>query len=468
MNYVDFVATKAPRVHEVGFTAGKLNKHLFDWQAQLVRWALRLGRAALFADCGLGKTLMQLEWANRVAKHSNGRVLVLAPLAVAGQTVREAERFGIPSVKYARNQDEADSRIVITNYERLDGFRADAFEGVVLDESSILKSYMGKTKQAIVNAFAGTRFRLACTATPSPNDVMELGNHCEFLGVMSSHEMLTRWFINDTMTAGKYRLKGHAEEDFWRWVTSWAACLSGPQDLLDAAGKPFSDEAFRLPELRLVEHLVEVDQPEPEEGQLINVLVLTATTLHREMRRTSNQRAACAAELVNAEPNEPWVVWCHTDYEADALRAVLPGAVEVRGSQSAEEKERRLSAFSEGKTQVLITKPSLAGFGLNWQHCARMAFVGLSYSFESFYQALRRSYRFGQQREVVAHVICARTEMGVRETLERKREAHRRLQGRMAEIQKQTRQEEAKAAELAPVGVATMRLPAWLTKGANQ
>jgi superfamily II DNA or RNA helicase len=466
--YADFLVGKAPVPHPVGFTAGPVNPLLFAWQAQLVRWALRLGRAALFADCGLGKTAMQLEWARQVWEHTGRQVLILAPLAVTAQTLREAERFGVDSVVYARSQNEATGHIVVTNYERLEAFAPSAFAGVVLDESSILKSFMGKTKRALVDAFADTRFKLACTATPSPNDVMELGNHCEFLGVMDSHEMLARWFINDTMTAGKYRLKAHAEDDFWRWVVSWASCLSGPQDLLSEDGVAYDGIGYRLPSLEVVEHIVDGPTPSPENGELVHAPVLTATTLHAEMRRTTEERAARAAELATAEPAEPWVIWCNTDYEADALARLIPEAVEVRGSHRAEVKEQRLREFSEGRCRVLITKPSIAGFGLNWQHCARMAFVGLSYSYEAFYQALRRSFRFGQQRKVHAHVICAKTESGVRATIARKQEEHRRLQSRMVAVQQQLRQEDAIGKPLPSVEPHTipMELPAWLRRSA--
>ena len=463
--YSDFLVAKEPTVQPRGFEARLLNRHLFGWQAQLVRWALRLGSAALFEDCGLGKTLQQLAWADAVVRHTKGSVLILTPLAVAAQTIREAERFNVDGVCYARNRAEASGRIVVTNYERLDEFQPSDYAGVVLDESSILKSFMGKTKRALVEAFRDTPFRLACTATPSPNDVMELGNHCEFLGVMDSHEMLARWFINDTMAAGKYRLKAHAEADFWRWVVSWASCIATPSDLLDEDGLPHDAAGYDLPGLEVIEHIVDGPAPESMGDDLVHAPVLTATTLHREMRRTVVERAARAAELARAEPGEPWVMWCNTDYEADALMAALPGAVEVRGSHRAEVKIDRLRAFSEGNVGVLITKPSIAGFGLNWQHAARMAFVGLSYSYEQFYQALRREYRFGQERTVHAHVICARTESGVRSTIARKQEEHRRLQSRMVEMQRHVRQVDARGAARVALdpGNHDVELPSWLT-----
>jgi hypothetical protein len=440
--YEEFLTAKTPSARPIGFEAPSLNRELKDWQAQLVRWALKLGRAAFFADCGLGKTFMQLEWASHVADHEYEPVLILCPLAVAAQTVREAARFGIHGVRYCRSQEEVmgDTRIIVTNYERFEKFDTD-IAGVVLDESSILKSFMGKTKRALVETFRDTKFKLACTATPSPNDVMELGNHCEFLSVMDSHEMLARFFINDSMNMGSYRLKAHAEPDFWRWVCSWAACLSTPADLLDANGEPYSSEGYVLPQLQLHEHVIDGPDAPPDEGELVHLPTLTATTMHAEMRRTASARAAKAAEVVSIEPGESWVIWCNTDYEADELIKVLPNAVEVRGGMSAETKEDRLRAFSDGEEPQLIVKPKIASFGLNWQHCARHAYVGLSYSYEQLYQSLRRSYRFGQKREVHAHIIGAKSEAGIRQSIARKQEEHRRLQSRMVQVQREIQQE---------------------------
>lgn len=443
MTYLDFLEAKTPAVKASGFEPkGALNRQLFPWQDQLVRWSLRLGRAAIFADCGLGKTFEQLVWAEQVAKQA-GKVLVLSPLAVTAQTVAEATKFGIRGVKYAPEQNKIGSaRIVVTNYDRLDRFDPASFAGVVLDESSILKSFMGKTKRALVDAFRATPFKLACTATPSPNDVMELGNHCEFLGVMDSHEMLARFFINDTMAMGEYRLKAHAEADFWRWVCSWAACLSTPADLLDEKGNPYSSKGYDLPQLQLHEHVVEGPDALPDEGELVHVANLNATTMHAEMRRTAQARAAKVAELVKAERKLSWVIWCNTDYEADELISVLPDAIEVRGNMTAEIKEARLRAFSDGEEPQIIVKPKIAAWGLNWQHCARHAFVGLSYSYEQLYQALRRSYRFGQTRTVHAHIIGAKSEAGIRATIARKQEEHRRLQSRMVSVQRELQQEQ--------------------------
>lgn len=433
IGYLDFLERKVVTAPDAGLAPEEipaLNPALSAWQADVVRWALRRGRAALFEDTGLGKTFQQLEWARIVAETQGGAVLILTPLAVAAQTVREGAKFGI-AVTHARAQADVRPGVNVANYERLHLFTPAAFVGVVLDESSILKSYMGKTKRAIVDAFAGMRFKLACTATPAPNDHTELGNHAEFLDVMRSTEMLSRWFINNPAEAGDYRLKRHAAADFWRWVSAWAVCISLPSDLRDAEGRPYSDAGYVLPPLDLREHIVGVDHSLAAPGELFRDSVLSAATLHKEMRLTASDRAARVAELVAADPEETWLLWCNTNYEADALRALLPEAVEVRGSDRPDEKERKLEAFGVGETRVLITKPSIAGFGLNFQHCARMAFVGLSYSYEQLYQALRRSYRFGQTRPVVAHLVIAETEVGVMSAIRQKQEDHQVMQRAM-------------------------------------
>ena len=429
MKYEDFLATKTKSFEPIGLTGNvEINEQLFPFQRDIVRWALRRGRAAIFADCGLGKTPMQLEW----AKHIPGDVLILATLAVAAQTVREGAKFGVP-ISYARNAGEIKERITITNYEMLDRFDVKRFAGVVLDESSILKSYMGKTKRALLDAFADTPYRLACTATPAPNDHMELGNHAEFLGIMRSNEMLSRWFINDSMHAGVYRVKGHGAGDFWRWVSSWAIALGKPSDVGD-----FDDAGYILPELRMIVH--EVASPPPE-GYLFHVgTTLSATEIHKAKRASALDRARVAAEFANAS-DEQCLIWCDANYEADEIEKLVPGCVEVRGSDSPEKKEAALMGFAAGKIRVLLTKPSIAGFGMNFQQCHKVAFVGLSYSFESLYQALRRVYRFGQASAVDALIVEAESESGIRSTVERKRLDHERMQNEMiagmVEFQKQ-------------------------------
>lgn len=430
-DYQLFLQGKRLTTAPAGFVVepSAIHPRLFDWQRDIVRWSLLQGRAALFEECGLGKTLQQLEWARHVAAHTGGRVLILAPLAVAHQTIAEARTIGL-DVAYVRSQEQSEAAgpVVITNYDMLKAFDPGAFAGVVLDESSILKAFSGTTKKRLVEAFANTPYRLAATATPSPNDVAEIGNHAEFLGVMQSHEMLARWFINDQGKAGSYRLKGHARADFWRWVTSWAVCISRPSDL----GAWYDDAGFVLPSLELVDHCVDVDYARAQErGRLFTDDTASATAIWAEKRATLAERCALAAQLVDQESSEAWIVWCDTNAEADALKALLPGAVEVRGDMTPAEKERKLNAFSDGEARVIITKADIAGFGLNWQHCGRQVFAGFTYSFEKIYQALRRSLRYGRQGPVVAHLIYAESEGNVLATLRAKQELHTAMQEEM-------------------------------------
>lgn len=433
-DYQEFLRSKQRTVVPAGFEVSEsaINPKLFKFQNAIVRWALRLGKAALFEECGLGKTFQQLEWARLVAAHTGGRVLILAPLAVAHQTIAEGTKLGIP-VQYARDASEmGDTAIVITNYERLSKFDASQFAGVVLDESSILKSFMGKTKRAIVDAFQNTPYKLACTATPAPNDHLELGNHAEFLDVMPSNEMISRWFINDSMSFGNYRLKNHARADFWRWLTSWAVCISRPGDL----GAEYDLPEFELPALNIHEYRLAASAATIErawsEGRLFADDSASSTGLHKVKRESLTDRVAEAVKIVAAAGrNEPFILWCDTDYEADALIAAFPEAVEVRGSQSVEVKEERLDMFSDGRARIIITKPDIAGFGLNWQHCPNQVFVGVSYSFEKTYQALRRSYRFGQKQPVNAHLIYAETEGNVVTVLREKQAQFTEMQQEM-------------------------------------
>lgn len=437
-----------------------LSPALMDHQRHAVEFALRAGCAALFLDTGLGKTLCALEWGRVVVEHTGLPVLMLAPLAVAAQHEREAVKFGIDA-KAVREPDEIDgARVYITNYDRLAKFDADAFAGVILDESSIIKSFHGATTKALIAAFKRTPFRLCCTATPAPNDHAELGQHAEFLGVMSQSQMLTRWFIHDSADTGTWRMKGHAVQDFWNWVASWARCVSKPSDL------GFSDEGYILPALNLKRHIVEADRSldagAEKDGQarLFRMPDTSATSIHREKRMTTQARAEVIAALVAAEPDESWVVWCDTDYEADALADLIPGAVEVRGSMSAEVKESNLTAFSTGQARVIITKPSIAGFGLNWQHAARMAFVGLSFSYESFYQAVRRCWRFGQKRQVDVHVACADTEESIWQIVSRKAGDHDAMKTEMTAAM-------ARAARIVPEQAPyqpakPLALPSWI------
>jgi len=407
MEYDEFIASKAVSDVATGFkVVPKISSSLFPFQRDIVSWALTRGRAAIFADCGLGKTPMQLEW----ARHVPGDVLILAPLAVAAQTAREGKKFGIP-VNRCQSQADVKPGINIANYERLEAFDASKFTGVVLDESSILKSYDGKTRTLIIEAFSRIPFRLAATATPSPNDYMELGNHAEFLGVMAREEMLAMYFVHDGAETQKWRIKGHAQADFWQWVCSWAVMIRKPSDL------GYDDGKFQLPALEMKEHIVRATQA--ADGDLF---AMPAATLHERIgarRATIDDRANKAAEMVNAS-KEPWIVWCNLNGESERLVKLIPDAVEVRGSNTPEQKEAAMMGFSGGTIRVLVTKPSIAGFGMNWQHCNNIAFVGLTDSYEEFYQAVRRCWRFGQQKPVAAHLIVADIEGAVLLNIKRK------------------------------------------------
>ena len=425
MNYQEFISTKHIRALRHGFdvTDTEINQSLFDWQRVIVRWALRVGRAALFEDCGLGKTLQQLEWASQVCRHTGGNVLLLCPLAVQWQTIREAEKFAIATpCKVCEMQAEVSDGITITNYEKLHHFEATKFVGVVLDESSVLKSYTGKTKQELVKRFSETQYRLACTATPAPNDRMELGNHAEFLGVMPSNEMLARWFVNAGDKVGAYRLRKHGEEVFWRWVASWAVCISSPSDI------GFDGRRYELPPLRMQEHVV--DCPVPAGFLFQPTDLISATNVHREKRAALDERAEKVAALVNGD-SDFWAVWCDTDYEADALLKRIPDACEVRGSQSNQQKEIRLRDFTDGRIRVIITKAEIGGFGMNWQHCHKTTWFA-GYSYERWYQAIRRLWRFGQTQPVEAHVVRTDREESIVETVRRKQEQHQEMQREMA------------------------------------
>ena len=425
MDYDTFLKSKYVTDKSTGFCPGPLNPMLFDFQAAIVRWACKRGRAAIFADCGLGKTPIQLEW----AKQAPCNVLILAPLAVTGQTLREAKKFGISDISHVRSGEEVKSRITITNYEALHKFDLTKFEAIVLDESSILKSYMGKTKMLLLDAFKDYPYRLCCTATPAPNDHMELGNHSAFLGVMPSNEMISRWFINDSMHAGNYRLKDHGRRDYWRWVSSWAVSLRKPSDMGN-----YPDDAFILPELKITTKTVDAVPPD---GYLFNVgSTLSATEIHQVKRKSAKDRAQAAAAFASASDAQ-CLIWCDTNYEADEVMRCLPDAIDVRGDHPETQKERSLLGFASGEFKVLVTKPSIAGFGMNFQQCHRVVFIGLSYSFESLYQALRRVYRFGQSQAVEAVIIESDAETGIRAAISRKIEQHEEMQDEMCESMKE-------------------------------
>jgi superfamily II DNA or RNA helicase len=423
-DYEEFLSSKVVKHEGAGIDADVSAYDLKPFQAHITRWALSKGKAAVWADTGLGKTRIQLAFGNEAVRATGKPFLILCPLAVAAQTVIEAGEIGVSAVRAFSAEDVTEARIYVANYDRLKDFDASVFGGVALDESSILKSFMGATKQLLCELFKETPFRLALTATPAPNDHTELGNHAEFLGVMSVQAMLARWFVHDSMNTSEWRLKGHAVEEFWRWVASWAIAIRKPSDLGD------SDEGYILPPLTIERHTVETVTPD---DRLFADAALSATELHKEMRRTAAGRADKVAELVAAEPDEQWLIWCNTDYEATEIMARI-NAVEVAGPMPTKIKEDRLLGFAAGTVQVLVTKPKIAGFGMNWQSCSRMAFVGLSYSYEAMYQAIRRCYRFGQQRPVTAHIVTAESEWSVLESIERKQEQHETLVSEMVRL----------------------------------
>ena len=411
-DYASFIKNKALAQIATGFAPQKLGSHLFDFQAAIVDWACKRGRAAIFADTGLGKTAMQAEWARQVAAHTGGRVLILAPLCVAQQTVEEEAKFGT-SIKYCRKESQASGEIIITNYEMVDHFDVADYAGVVLDESSILKSHDSKTRARIISMFDKTPYRLSCTATPSPNDHMELGNQAEFLGVMTAVEMLAMFFVHDGGDTANWRLKGHGKARFWEWMSTWAVCVRNPADL------GFDGSRYILPGLQMHEHVIDVHEALP--GQLFAGIAQTLTERRDAKRQSLMDRVNIAAELVNSH-KRPAIVWCHLNDESKALTAAIPDAVEVTGSMTADEKEAAIMAFTHGEKRVIVSKPSICGFGMNWQHCSDMVFAGLDDSFASFYQAVRRCSRLGPKDVVNVHLVSSSAEGAVKANLQRKQD----------------------------------------------
>lgn len=428
MNYDEFLKSKVIVAPESGFDVepGSMNRNLFEWQRDIVRWSLKKGKAALFEDCGLGKTIQQLEFSDKVVRETGKPVLIVAPLAVADQTRREGKRFGY-QVQVCRTQRDVTNGINITNYEMLDHFDASAFGGVVLDESSILKNYSGTIRTQIIEMFRETPYKLSCTATPAPNDYMELGNQAEFLGVMTRSEMLSTFFIHDGGETSKWRLKGHAEQEFWTWLATWAVVLTSPADL----GYPA--EGYDLPEKETVEHTVKTEQ-ETLIGENVSFFTVTAKTLteRRGARRDSLEaRCQLAADLVAERPDEQWLIWCDLNDESGTLARLIAGSVEVRGSDNPDYKARMLNAFTTGEVKYLVSKPSIAGFGLNWQNCHNMIFVGLSDSYEMMYQATRRCWRFGQKEKVFVHIVTSEAEGAVKQNIDRKEQQAERMTAEM-------------------------------------
>lgn len=465
--YDDFIARKGVAAPICGLTkTPALPSVLKPFQRDLVIWALHRGRAAIFANTGLGKTIMELAWADAMAKHTGRPVPIFTPLAVAQQTVEEAAKFGIEGVGYARNAVEARGyRIPVSNYERFDKFDMGEFQAATFDESSILKSHDGKTRAALTEACQVLPYRLACTATPAPNDFVELGNHAEFLGIGTQKEMLSMFFVHDGSVRaggeegeGGWRLKGHAQRDFWAWVSSWGAFVRHPRDL------GYDEPGYDLPPLRYHQVTVPVEYA-PSEGMLFPMEARTMSERLGARRTSIPQRVEAAAEIVAREPDQHWLIWCNLNSEADAIREAVPGIVEVRGSDAPELKEKRLLGFAHGEVRKLVSKASIAGFGMNFQVCSRMIFVGLNDSFEQVFQAVRRCWRFGQAQSVDVYMIASELEGAVVANIRRKEAQHEAMGAALAEFTRDLTMaylRGSNARAKAQVFKTRMEMPAWL------
>jgi hypothetical protein len=424
-SYADFLAGKQRRHGTYGsdVSAGEVSPALHDWQREGVAWAVRKGRAAFWWSTGLGKTRAQLEWARLSTDGDRGRGLIVAPLAVCEQTVREATRIGIEAAYVRDGQSVPDAGLLVTNYEMVERFDPAMLGAVVLDEASILKQSDGKTRTRLINHFAPVRARLACTATPAPNDPEELTNQAEFLGVMPRTEMLAAYFVHDDKG---WRMKGHAAGPMYRWMTSWAMALRYPSDI------GYSDEGYILPKLNIIPEIVHVDMTAPD-GQLFRADIGGVGGRAQVRRETLAERVQRAVELVKAEPDEPWLLWTGLNDEAAGLAAALPGSVNVLGAWTPEEKAAAYLGFADGTIQYLITKPSMSAMGLNFQHCARQIFVGMNDSWEMWFQAIRRSWRYGQTREVDVHAVLSHLESQIADNVARKgRQADKLVDGMVA------------------------------------
>lgn len=420
MEYSKFIEKKQKTVTESGFQISEsdLNTFLFPFQKHIVKRGLEVGKFAIFADCGLGKTLMQLEWAQQVANKTGNPVLILAPLAVKEQTINEGRKFGIEVGNVGSK-----AAIHITNYEQLEKTNTEIYSGIVLDESSILKNFTGVYKNLIIETFQTTPYKLACTATPAPNDLNEIGNHSEFLDVMDANDMRMRWFIRDE-GMNNYRLKGHAENDFYGWISSWAAVLRNPKDI------GFPMEGYDLPALNYFEYQVKTDKK--NNGKLFNDESVNATEFNKELRLTIIPRMEYVAEIVN-NSTERFIIWVNQDVEEDKICSLIPDAVAVRGSEKPEKKAEKLLGFANNEFRVLVTKKKIAQFGLNFQNCNNQIFASLDFSFEGLYQAIRRSYRFGQKNEVNIYIVSTDTMQNVVNTIHEKQKVFNEMMCKISE-----------------------------------
>lgn len=437
ITYEELLERKKHHFKSSGFSVddSDLNKNLFDFQKSVVKWALRKGKAALFEGTGLGKTIQELSWAEQVHKITNKPVLIIAPLAVVPQTVKEAIKFGIYA-KQVFEKNQVFNGINVTNYERVEKFDTSDFIGVVLDESSILKSFISRTSQMMIETFKDTPYKLCATATPSPNDYTELGTTSEFLGVMRKDEMLSMYFINDVQGKNKpgqpkggigWRLKGHSEKEFYKWIATWGMFINHPKDL------GFDDKGYDLPGLEITPIIL---KSKADIGSLFPERAETLTE-RREARKLSlDDRVKKTIELIEEKPDDQWLIWVNYNDEGEKLRKMIPNSLEVSGSDKPEEKVERFINFSNGNLPILITKPKIAGFGMNWQNCNKMIFMGISDSFEQFYQAVRRCYRFGQKKEVKVYIVLSEKEMNVLENIQLKQYKHENMVENMRETMK--------------------------------
>ena len=460
-DYGAFLARKSQHAEDLGFDPPWIPDFLFDFQRSLVEWAVRRGRAAIFADCGLGKTPMQLVWAQNIVEHTNQPVLLATPLAVSHQIIAEAEKFGIDAVRVQDGQAPDQARIVVTNYERVDRFDPTRFAGMSCDESSILKNYDGARRAIVTEFMRRLPYRLLCSATAAPNDYIELGTSSEALGELGHADMLARFFKNDQNNSSHrtmrwnhkepgsvWRFKGHAEEPFWRWVCSWARAMRTPADL------GFDGSAFVLPPLEEVEHGVTVAKP--RDGMLFNLPAVGLHEQREERRHSIRERCEKVAALV--AHTDQSMVWCHLNDEGDLLERIIPDAVQVAGSDSDEVKEERLLAFARGEVRVLVTKPKIGAWGLNLQRCAHVTFFP-SHSYEQYYQGVRRCWRFGQTRPVRVDIVATEGERGVLANLRRKAAQADRMFSALVSHMTQAERLARTTAYIHPV-----EAPAWLSK----
>lgn len=430
MTYEEFLKTKEKRAESCGFDINRdsITPYAFDYQKDIIAWACKKGKCAILTGCGSGKTLMQLEWCKAVHKQTEKPVLIIAPLSVVRQTQGEAEKFSICHVNICRKPEDVVNGINITNYEMIEHFEPQVFSGVCLDESSILKSFTGKYQQLLTEMFCKTPYRLLCTATIAPNDYTEIGTSCEFLGIMSRAEMLATYFIHDSGDTSKWRLKKAGVNKFWKWFATWAIYFNSPKDL------GYEGEGYDLPPLNIIKVLTE---SEPKEGTLFVRLAKTLEERRNARKESMEERTDRAREIVNSGMNDQWLVWCDYNDESSVLKKKIDHCVEVKGSDEPEYKAQASLQFADGEIHALVSKPSIFGFGSNFQSCHNMIFCGLSDSYERFYQAVRRCWRFGQKHPVNVYIILSEEEMNVLDNITRKQEQMDEMEKQMTALMRE-------------------------------